>query len=119
DHPLLERWHEQASAGEARVKEARRARAPGCVVGVDWIEVGPARMSGVADSGKDAVMVSVGVDLRFGSATMPKINEPPRPTPPRPGPSGPPPTIVRPRSSASRSRPSAIRLGARACTRPR
>jgi outer membrane protein TolC len=33
------------------------------MLGVDWIEVGPARMAGVADSGKDAVSVSVGIEL--------------------------------------------------------
>ncbi|MFO7565787.1 MAG: TolC family protein [Enhygromyxa sp.] len=63
DHPLLERWSEQARVGELRVKQARRARAPGLSLGVDWIEVGPARMSGVADSGKDALSVTVGVEL--------------------------------------------------------
>lgn len=63
DHPSLGRWQAQAEVGDLRVKEARHARAPGLSLGVDWIEVGPARMSGVADSGKDAVSVSVGLEL--------------------------------------------------------
>jgi len=63
DHPMLERWNEQAAVGEQRAKQARLARAPGFALGIDWIEVGPARMAGVADSGKDAVSVTVGVEL--------------------------------------------------------
>jgi outer membrane protein, heavy metal efflux system len=63
DHPLLERWQAQAEAGELRVKQARRARGPGFLVGLDWIEVGPARMAGVPDSGKDAVSITVGVEI--------------------------------------------------------
>jgi cobalt-zinc-cadmium efflux system outer membrane protein len=63
DHPHLERWAAAAEVGELRVKEARHARAPAFSLGADWIEVGPARMSGVAGSGKDALSVSVGLEL--------------------------------------------------------
>nr|WP_255216802.1 TolC family protein [Pseudenhygromyxa sp. WMMC2535] len=63
DHPRIDRWQVQAEAGDLRVKEARNARAPSFSVGVDWIEVGPARTEGVADSGKDAVMIGVGLEL--------------------------------------------------------
>ncbi len=63
EHPLLERWAAQAEVGELRVKEARNARAPGFSLGVDWIDIGPARMSGVAGSGKDALSISVGIEL--------------------------------------------------------
>ncbi|KIG14463.1 Heavy metal RND efflux outer membrane protein, CzcC family protein [Enhygromyxa salina] len=63
DHPSLGRWQAQAEVGDLRVKEARHARAPGFSVGVDWVEVGPARMDNVADSGKDAVSISVGLEL--------------------------------------------------------
>lgn len=63
DHPLLDRWQVRAEAADLRVKEARNARAPGFALGVDWIEVGPARAAGVPDSGKDAVMVSVGIEV--------------------------------------------------------
>ncbi|PRQ08154.1 Outer membrane efflux protein BepC precursor [Enhygromyxa salina] len=63
DHPSLGRWQAQAEVGDLRVKEARHARAPGFSLGVDWVEVGPARMGNVADSGKDAVSISVGVEL--------------------------------------------------------
>lgn len=63
DHPRLDRWAVRAEARELRVDEARNARAPSFSVGVDWTEVGPARMGGLADSGKDAVMVSVGIEL--------------------------------------------------------
>ncbi|MCA9699500.1 MAG: TolC family protein [Myxococcales bacterium] len=63
DHPRLEVWTTRAEVGELRAKEARAARAPSFSVNVDWIEVGPARMSGVADSGKDAVMIGLGIDV--------------------------------------------------------
>lgn len=66
-HPLLGRWQTQAQASELRGRQARRARAPGFSVGVDWIEVGPARAGthaeGASDSGKDAASVSVGLEL--------------------------------------------------------
>lgn len=63
DHPQLGRWQALAEAGDLRVKEARNARAPSFSIGVDWVEVGPARMPNVADSGKDALSVSVGIDV--------------------------------------------------------
>jgi outer membrane protein TolC len=53
----------KAEASDLRVREARSARAPGFALGVDWIEVGPARTAGVPDSGKDALTVSVGLEL--------------------------------------------------------
>ena len=63
DHPRLARWRDQAAASDLRVREARNARLPGFAFGVDWIEVGPARMPNVADSGKDAVVINVGIEL--------------------------------------------------------
>ena len=63
DHPALGRYEAAAAASELRVKEARHARAPGLSLGVDWIEVGPARTEGVAGSGKDALSLSVGLEL--------------------------------------------------------
>ena len=45
DHPRLDRWSVRAEASDLRVKEARNARAPAFSLGVDWIEVGPARMA--------------------------------------------------------------------------
>lgn len=63
DHPALGRWLAAAEASELRVKQARHARAPGLALGVDWIEVGPARTAGVDGSGRDALSVSVGVEL--------------------------------------------------------
>ncbi|PRP90644.1 Outer membrane efflux protein BepC precursor [Enhygromyxa salina] len=68
EHPLLERWEAQGEVGDLRVKQARHARAPALSLGVDWIEIGPARVSGVADSGKDAVSVTVGLELPLWQA---------------------------------------------------
>ena len=51
---------------ESRREAADRAFAaglPGFSVGVDWIETGPAMATGVADSGKDAVMLNFGIDI--------------------------------------------------------
>jgi outer membrane protein TolC len=63
EHPLLERWQIQSEAGELRTKEARNARGPAFSLGADWIEIGPAPDPSVAGSGRDAVSVSVGVEL--------------------------------------------------------
>jgi outer membrane protein, heavy metal efflux system len=60
-HPRLGRWAAQAEAGEWKVKQARRARAPGFVLGVDWIKAGPMQMPDMPNS--DAVMIDVGIEL--------------------------------------------------------
>lgn len=62
-HPRLERWSAASESAQLRVEEARNARAPSLSVGLDWIEVGPARSVALNDSGKDAVAISVGIEL--------------------------------------------------------
>jgi cobalt-zinc-cadmium efflux system outer membrane protein len=66
-HPrVLDLEHRSVgSAAEARQRAAERL--PGVGLFADWIDVGPARMDGVADSGKDAVMI--GATLRVPIAT--------------------------------------------------
>lgn len=63
EHPHLDQWQQRVQASGHRVREARNARAPGFAVGVDWIEVGPAPVANMAGSGRDAVAVSVGLEL--------------------------------------------------------
>lgn len=63
DHPRLDRWQQRADASGHRAREARNARAPEFAGGVDWIEVGPAPTANVAGSGRDAVAVSVGLEI--------------------------------------------------------
>ena len=62
-HPTLDRWRQHEREARQRVREARHARAPAAVVGVDWIEIGPARAAQVEGSGRDAVALSLGLEL--------------------------------------------------------
>lgn len=48
-------------AAQASVEQVASRRWPSFTLGADWTVVGEARMPGVADSGKDAVMVSAGI----------------------------------------------------------
>lgn len=62
-HPLLTRWAAARTAADLREKEAKHARAPNLVLGADWLEVGPARDTSVAGSGRDAFSITVGVEI--------------------------------------------------------
>jgi outer membrane protein TolC len=63
EHPRVQVHRALAAASERAAARQRAKRWPGFVVGMDWIETGPARSSGVQDSGKDAVMASIQVDV--------------------------------------------------------
>jgi cobalt-zinc-cadmium efflux system outer membrane protein len=50
-------------SARSRIELARKKFYPDIGVGVDWIDTGPARMSGVSDSGKDAVIAMLTMNL--------------------------------------------------------
>jgi len=62
-HPRLAALDHRATSAHHEATAARRAGMPGFTLGVDWIQVGDARVDGVPDSGKDAVVAKVGVSL--------------------------------------------------------
>ena len=62
-HPAILSFELMAEANEADARAQQADRYPSLMVGFDWIETGPASMAGQADSGKDAVMVGVGLRL--------------------------------------------------------
>ena len=62
-HPRLEVLTHRTAAALAEAEAARRAGRPGFVLGVDWIQVGDARMDGVAGDGRDALVARVGLNL--------------------------------------------------------
>jgi len=62
-HPLLAESTARSAAADAHLRGANAQRLPGFMVGVDWIPTAPAAMPDVEDSGKDAVMVGVGLRL--------------------------------------------------------
>ncbi len=62
-NPRLAGWdHEAAAAVLSRTLAAKRGK-PSFTLGLNLIETGPARMSGVADSGKNALMATLGIRL--------------------------------------------------------
>ncbi|MCP4680209.1 MAG: TolC family protein [Deltaproteobacteria bacterium] len=63
DHPLLASFELQAEGADSDARSARAERLPSFTIGVDWIEVGEASMSGVEDSGRDALVVGAGITL--------------------------------------------------------
>ena len=74
DPPRLAIWLEESNPellalrheierGDAGVRLAERDGYPDFTLGLDWIDVGAARMAGVPDSGKDAWSVSLGLDI--------------------------------------------------------
>jgi len=62
-HPHVEALALMGEAGTSRARAARGRRFPGLALGVDWIETGEATMDDVADSGRDAVVLRVGLRL--------------------------------------------------------
>lgn len=63
EHPRLDSHEERAGAAEARARAAGAQRLPTLKVGADWIVTGAARAPDVQDSGKDAVVVGLGLSL--------------------------------------------------------
>lgn len=62
-HPLIESYGEMAHSSDEMARAQNAARYPSFSLGADWIIVGEARMAGVEDSGKDAVMVGAGMTV--------------------------------------------------------
>jgi cobalt-zinc-cadmium efflux system outer membrane protein len=62
-HPGLVTLDLAARAARDDARAARAAGMPSFVLGVDWIQVGPARMDGVDGSGNDAVVAKVGMTV--------------------------------------------------------
>lgn len=60
-HPSLEALELRADAADARARSTAANRLPSFTVGGDWIVTGPAVMPDQPESGKDAVMVGVGL----------------------------------------------------------
>lgn len=63
EHPFIAAFGSAAEAHEASARMEAADRLPSFTVGADWILTGEAAMSGVQDSGKDALMVGVGLRL--------------------------------------------------------
>jgi len=62
-HPRLRALDAMAEAADHRARASAGQRLPDFTVGADWIVMGPARMDGVTDSGKDAVALGVGLKV--------------------------------------------------------
>lgn len=63
NHPSIYAFEEMAKASEAAANQERASRFPTFSLGVDWIETGETSMQDVQDSGKDAVLVGVGISV--------------------------------------------------------
>jgi len=62
-HPSVTSYKHKATADLNRARHAKTAGLPNFVLGLDYIETGAAAMPGVTDSGKDPVILSVGISL--------------------------------------------------------
>ncbi len=71
DNPRIVAFDRVADASDAAARREAADRWPSFMLGVDWIETGPAAMPNVPDSGKDALiaMASVRLPLWWGSYT--------------------------------------------------
>lgn len=68
-HPSLRSLEALASSADHRARSASGQRLPEVTIGADWIVTGAARANGVADSGKDAVVVGVGLKVPLWQGT--------------------------------------------------
>ena len=62
-HPRIQSIGSMAEAQQERARAVGADQYPDFVLGAEYIETGPAQMAGVADSGKDPIIVSVAVKL--------------------------------------------------------
>ena len=62
-HPVLAKLQHQADADRLSVALAAKARRPDFKFGLSWIQTGDAIQPGLQDSGKDPILLSVGLDL--------------------------------------------------------
>lgn len=63
NNPDLKQLEHAAAREEARRRLARKDYFPDVMLGIEYVDTGEARMSGVEDSGKDPVMAMVTLDL--------------------------------------------------------
>lgn len=63
EHPMITSLGFMAEAAESSARAEAADRYPSFTVGADWIITGDAAMPGVADSGKDAVIVGAGIRI--------------------------------------------------------
>jgi len=68
-HPRLRALDAMATAADHRARASAGQRLPDFTVGADWIVTGAAPMDGVTDSGKDAVMLGVGLRVPLWQGT--------------------------------------------------
>lgn len=62
-NPILAQAQARVEGADAGTRAQQARRLPSLAVGADWILTGPAEQPDVADSGKDAVAVGVGLQL--------------------------------------------------------
>jgi outer membrane protein TolC len=62
-HPFLESFEYLAQSKEDLARAKNAERYPSFTIGADWILTSKSEMAGVADSGKDAVVVGAGMSL--------------------------------------------------------
>lgn len=62
-HPYIYSYKSLALASEFEAEQEGASRYPNFSMGVDWIETGKTNMPDVADSGKDALIVGVGISI--------------------------------------------------------
>ncbi len=63
EHPQLDSFELRAQGSEAQARSVEAERFPSITLGVDWIEVGEASMPDVEESGRDALVLGVGLSL--------------------------------------------------------
>lgn len=63
EHPRVARWSAAEDASRAQARAARERRWPGLRFGADYIVTGEAPSEGVPDSGKDPIVLSLGLSL--------------------------------------------------------
>lgn len=69
NHPAVLSFKHGAEAAEARARAEGASRLPSFTVGADWILTGPAAMPDTLESGKDAVLVGVGLKMPLWQGT--------------------------------------------------
>jgi outer membrane protein, heavy metal efflux system len=69
-HPRVEALDARAEASLLEARQRAAERLPSIGVSADWIDVGPAPMPGVPDSGKDVLMFGVAVRLPIATRSL-------------------------------------------------